>query len=145
MNNFLFLVIIAIIGGIIVGLQAQMIGLLDQKIGTIESVFITYGSGAVVIALVMIVVRGGNLGAWQRAPWYAFGAGLMGLVIIAALSYSVPRLGLVTAFTVFVAAQFVVGALFDHFGLLGAALRPISVSQLIGIGVLLLGVWLILR
>jgi transporter family-2 protein len=122
-----------------------MIGLLDQKLGTVESVFITYGSGALLIGLIMAAMRGGNLRAWPGVPWYAFGAGLLGLIIIATLSYSIPRLGLVTAFTIIVAAQFIIGALFDHFGLLGAAIRPLSLVQLSGIVILLLGVWLILR
>jgi transporter family-2 protein len=145
MNNFFFLIIIAAIGGVAVALQAQMIGLLDQKLGTVESVFITYGSGALLIGLIMAAMRGGNLRAWPGVPWYAFGAGLLGLIIIATLSYSIPRLGLVTAFTIIVAAQFIIGALFDHFGLLGAAIRPLSLVQLSGIVILLLGVWLILR
>jgi transporter family-2 protein len=145
MNNFFFLVIIAVIGGVAVALQAQMIGLLDQKLGTVESVFITYGGGALFIGLIMAVMRGGNLGAWRGVPWYAFGAGLMGLIIIATLSYSIPRLGLVATFTIFVAAQYIIGALLDHFGLLGATIRPLTLTQLSGIALLLSGVWLILR
>jgi transporter family-2 protein len=133
------------IGGVAVALQSQMVGLLDQKLGTVESVFVTYGSGAMFISLVMIAMRGGNLFAWHNVPWYAFGAGLVGLVIIGTLSYSIPRLGLVTAFTVFVASQFIVGALLDHFGLLGATIRPLTVTQLLGIVIVLSGIWLIIR
>lgn len=145
MSNFLGLVVIAIIGGAVVTLQAQMIGLMDQQIGTLESVFITYVSGGVLILLLLTTLRGGNLGAWNKAPWYALTAGAMGLVIIGTLSYTVPRLGLVPTFTIFVASQFIIGALLDHFGLLGATIRPIDLPRLVGVGVLLVGVWLILR
>jgi transporter family-2 protein len=54
-------------------------------------------------------------------------------------------LGLVTAFTIIVASQFIVSALFDHFGVLGAQLRPLDLYRLAGIGVMLVGVWLIIR
>jgi transporter family-2 protein len=145
MNNLTALVIIAAIGGAVVALQAQFIGLLDQRVGTLESVFITYVGGGLFILLVMLAFGGGNLNAWRNAPWYTFTAGLTGLVIIGALSYTVPRLGLVPAFTIFVAAQFIIGALFDHYGLLGAAVRPLDLSRLLGVTVLLAGVWLIIR
>jgi transporter family-2 protein len=62
--------------------QAQLMGHLDRSIGTIESVFLTYGSGAVVIGLILLAVRGGNLGSWHIPPWYAYSAGLFGLVIV---------------------------------------------------------------
>ncbi|MBI3360873.1 MAG: DMT family transporter [Chloroflexi bacterium] len=63
MLNAILLVLIAAIGGIAVALQAQFMGLMDKGIGTVESVFITYGSGGLVIGLVMLVLRGGNLSA----------------------------------------------------------------------------------
>jgi len=145
MSNFLGLVVIAIIGGVMVTLQAQMIGVIDQQMGTLESVFITYVSGGLLIFLLLTAMRGGNLSAWRHVPWFTLTAGAMGLVIIGTLSYTVPRLGLVPTFTIFVASQFIIGAVLDHFGLLGAAVRPIDISRLVGVIVLLVGVWLILR
>ena len=81
----------------------------------------------------------------RAVPWYALTTGVLGLVIVGTIGYTVPRLGLATAFTIIVAAQFAVAALIDHFGLLGAAVRPMELSRLTGIGVLILGVWLITR
>lgn len=59
--------------------------------------------------------------------------------------YVTSRLGLVTSFTIFVAAQFIFGASLDHFDLLGAAVRPIDLSTLAGMGVVLVGVRLIVH
>ena len=145
MNSFAFLILVAGVGGVAVALQAQFNGRLDQGIGTLESIFITYSVGAILIALIMLMLRGGNLDAWRDVPWYTLTTGLLGLVIIGTISYSVPRLGLATAFTIIVAVQFILGALFDHFGLLGAAVRPLDVTRISGILILLLGTWLIIR
>ena len=145
MTSFIALVVIAIVGGITVVLQAQMIGLMEQKMGTLESVFLTYGSGGLLISLILMAMRGGNLKEWVNVPWFALLAGVMGLVIIGTIGYIVPRLGLVTAFTILVATQFVGGALIDHWGLMGAEVRLLDLPKLIGIGVLLVGVWLIIR
>ena len=145
MGSFALLIVIAVIGGIAIALQAQLMGLLDKGIGTIEGVFLTYGSGGLLIAVIMLLQRGGNLGAWQGVPWYAFSTGILGLIIVGAIGYSAPRLGLVATFTIIVASQFIVGALLDHFGLLGAAARPLEMSRLLGMAVLLVGIWLIIR
>jgi transporter family-2 protein len=93
----------------------------------------------------MLSFKGGNLGSWETIPWYALSAGIMGLVVVGTLGFTAPRIGLVPVLTLFVAAQFVVGAGLDHFGLLGAEVRPMDLSRASGLGVILLGVWLVLR
>jgi transporter family-2 protein len=69
----------------------------------------------------------------------------MGLIIVGVIGYSVPRLGLVVTFTIMVSMQFLVGALLDHFGLVGAAVRPLDLSRLLGMAILMLGTWLTIR
>jgi transporter family-2 protein len=59
------LVILAGVGGIAVALQGHFMGIMDQRIGSKESVYITYVSGGVLAALMMILARGGHLSAWQ--------------------------------------------------------------------------------
>jgi transporter family-2 protein len=143
--NLYWLVAVTAVGGIATALQAHFMGLMDRRLGTLESVFITYFGGGILIGLLMLAHRGGNLSAGVGAPWYAYSSGILGLVIVGTLAYSAPRLGLVAAFTVFVAAQFAMGALVDHFGWLGSAARPLTLSKLAGMAIVLAGVWLMLR
>ena len=145
MASYTTLITIAVFGGIAVALQGQLMGLMDQRIGTKACVFITYASGGLVVTLAALLSGGWSLKGWQEIPWYAFSTGLLGLFIVGTISYTVPRLGLTAAFTVAVASQFIVAALLDHFGLLGAAIRPLDLSRSLGIGILILGVWLIVR
>ena len=143
--NLLYLVMIAALGGVAVACQGQLVGIIDKNIGTMESVFITYGGGGLIIGIIMLVLRGGNLSSLQNIPSYTLLVGPLGLVLIAAIGYSVPRLGLVTAFTIIVAAQFIIAAVIDHFGFLGADIRHINPSRIFGIGVMLAGIWLTVR
>ena len=145
MGSSAHLMIIAVIGGISVALQAQMMGLLDKSIGTVAGVFITYAGGGLLISLLLIFMRGGNIGAWQSVPWYAYSSGALGLIIVGAIGYSAPRLGLVATFTIIVSCQFIVAALIDHYGILGATVRPLDVSRMLGISMLLAGIWLTVR
>jgi transporter family-2 protein len=143
--NVINLVIIAAIGGIAVALQGQLMGSIDKQAGTLESVFVTYGGGGFLIGIIMILLRGGNLSGLSLVPWYTLLSGPMGLILIAAIGYSVPRLGLVPAFTIMVAAQFATAALIDQFGLFGADIRPITLSRITGMLVMFLGIWLVMR
>jgi transporter family-2 protein len=145
MTNLATLVILAVIGGAAITLQGQFMGLMDQGIGTRESVFITYAGGGILAGMVILPFGHANLRAWQAVPWYALTSGVLGLVIVGTIGYTVPRLGLSKAFTILVASQFIVAALLDHFGLLGAALRPLEPTRMLGLGLLIVAVWLVIR
>ncbi|MGH8928517.1 MAG: DMT family transporter [Acidimicrobiia bacterium] len=135
----------AVLCGVAVALQAQFIGTMQRQIGTLESTFITYFSGGILIALIAAAARGGNLGAAIRLPWYTFSAGVLGLVIIGALSLSVGDMGLVPALLVITVSQFVVGAVIHHFGWLGAEVDPIDLGKTAGFALLGVGTFLVLR
>ncbi|MEN8245113.1 MAG: DMT family transporter [Thermodesulfobacteriota bacterium] len=136
---------IAAAGGMAVAIQAQLMGLMGRSVGNVEAVFITYCGGGVLIAAIMLLMRGGNLGEWRSIPWYALTSGIFGLIIVGSIGFSVPRLGLVASMTMLVAVQLLTGAVLDHFGLLGADPRPLDLSRLLGIGVLVTGMWLTVR
>lgn len=145
MENFLTILIIATVVGIAVTLQSNFMGVMTQLLGARESVFITYGSGGLLISLLLLASGGGNLAAWRTVPAYAFTAGALGLIIVGALGYATARYGLVVTFAVVLVAQYGSAALIDHFGWLGATARPIDGVRLLGIVLLLLGAWLTMR
>ncbi len=145
MTGSTLLIVIAVVAGAAVAIQAQFMGQLDHGIGTLESMFITYGGGGFLIAIAILVQRGGNLAAWRSVPTYSLSAGILGLLIVGGIGYAAPRLGLVVTFTIMVTTQFIVSALVDHFGLLGTTVQMLNVSRVAGMGLLLVGVWLIIR
>jgi len=139
------LILFAAAGGIAIAVQAQLMGMMDKQIGTLESVFITYGGGGLLVGVAMLLARGGNLAAWQGLPWYVLSSGALGLVIVGSIGFGTARLGLVTAMTIIVAVQFITGAFIDHFGILGADLRPLNLSRITGVMLMMLGTWLVMR
>ena len=138
-------VLAAIVCGVAVAIQAQFTGTMQRQVGTLESTFITYFSGGLIIALVTLAFRGANLEAARGLPWYVWSAGLLGLVIIFTLSLSVGQIGLVPALVIITVSQFVVGAIINHFGMLGATVNPIDLSKLVGLALLGAGTFLVLR
>ena len=145
MTSSTLLIVIAVVAGAAVAVQAQFMGQLDRGIGTLESMFITYGGGGLLIAIATLAQRGGNLAAWRNVPAYALSSGVLDLAIVGGIGYAAPRLGLVATFSILVTTQFIVSALVDHFGLLGNTVQMLNMSRMAGIGLLLVGVWLIIR
>ena len=144
MTDFTVL-LVAVIGGMAITLQGQFMGVMDQRLGTKESVFLTYAIGGLIISLFLWATRFGNLKAIRLVPWYAYTSGLLGLVIVGSISYAVPRLGVSRAFTVLVAAQFFIAVLIDHYGLFSAAVQPVTGPRLLGLALISAAVWLVVR
>jgi len=144
MESVFLIILIGLAGGLAVGLQGPLASMLTQKMGVLESVFIVHVGGAL-IALIPMFILGSRLGEWRSVPWYAFGTGIFGLVVIGAISYMIPRVGAAAAVTTLVAGQLLLSAALDHFGWLGATARVLDAPRLFGLAVVFLGVWLTVR
>lgn len=141
----LIVMIVAVVGGIAAGLQTQAMSVMTTRAGSLEAVFVAYGSGGLAIALAMLAVRGGNLGGLRGGPPWVYTAGLLGLVVVASIGISAAELGLARSMVLFTAAMLALGAVVDHFGWLGASTRPIDVSRIVGLSLVLIGTWLVVR
>ena len=138
-------ILLMLVAGAAISLQSLFSGTIGSRVGVMESVFVVHLGGLLLAAAILLGMRGGNLAAWRVVPWYAYSAGFLGVVIVGAYSYSVSRIGLASAITLAIVVQLILSAVLDHFGVLGAAQRSFDLSRGIGIAVLLVGTWLILR
>ena len=145
METIFLIILIGLAGGVAVGLQSPMASMITQRLGLFESVFIVHIGGAVMALVPLLIYGGGKLGQWRSVPWYVLSAGVFGLVVIAAISYMIPRVGVAAAVTTVVAGQVLAGAVIDHYGLLDAHLRPMDLTRAIGLAVVLFGVWLTVK
>ncbi len=145
METVILIILIGLAGGVAVGLQSPMASLLTQRLGIFESVFIVHIGGAIIALIPLLVYGGGRLSQWRSVPWYTLGAGVFGLIVIAAISFTIPRVGVAAAITTVVAGQIMASAMIDHYGLLGSMVRPMDLSRAVGLAVVLFGVWLTVK
>lgn len=137
--------LVAVVGGLAIGFQSFSAGILGDRIGVMESVFIIHLGGLILSAIVLLFMWGGNLTAWRSVPWYILVGGLYGVVILATYSFAIPRIGLATTITLAIVAQLVLSAILDHYGFLGSVQHSFDLRRLIGMLVLFAGTWLIVR
>lgn len=138
-------IIIGLIGGVAVGIQSPMAGAMGQKVGGTASSFIVHLSGAILSGVFLFVKGGEKIRDWHTLPWYMLFAGIFGLILYQTISVTLPRLGSTMMITLVIIGQLLTGMVIDHFGLMGVAVRPIDLSRILGLVVLLAGGYLISR
>ena len=145
MQPITIIILIGMAGGMAVGLQGPLASTITQKLGMMESVFIVHVGGALAALLPLLFVGGGKLGEWRSLPWYALFTGVLGLVVLSAVSYMIPRIGVAGAVTTLIAGRLLVSTVLDHFGWLGVVERALDPTRILGLTVVLVGVWLTVK
>ncbi|MEW5825344.1 MAG: DMT family transporter [Candidatus Bipolaricaulota bacterium] len=136
---------VALAAGAAIAVQSSLSGIVGTRIGVLGSSLVIHAAGlAFAIGLAALWPSAATL-TWKSIPWLALPAGLVGVGIVAAVSYAVPRLGLGTTLTLTIAAQLALGAALDHLGWLGAPHHPLSVGRAIGYAAIVVGTWLVVR
>jgi transporter family-2 protein len=144
MQSIALVVLICLVGGVAVAVQASFAGILSDTVGLVGNGLIVFGGGFLFALVILLFVQGGQIGQWRSIPWYVFLAGPLGIVIISSIGYAIPRIGVASTLTLIVVSQLIVGVILDHFGWLTIP-RPVDLQRLIGIAILFLGTWIVLR
>lgn len=146
MTQFITLFVVVAVG-IAVTIQAQAMGILEQKFGVFDSIVITYAGGGLfilAIALLRTLFAGYTWSNYSLLPGYAILPGICGLVIVGGIAYCVSRVGLLATFSLSLAVQFSLGSLLDAYGI-GLDPRPMNLSRYLGVGLVLAGAILFLK
>lgn len=103
--------------------------------------------GSTLVLMAIAALRGDLWPAVATLPgqpvWRLCG-GVLGAGIIAGLVLLAPRIGFANLLALVIAGQLLFSLSIDHFGLLGAALRPVTAVKLAGAVVIVAGVLLTL-
>ncbi|MCM3005130.1 DMT family transporter [Priestia koreensis] len=136
-------VLLTFLGGVLLSGQSSVNGKLSNRIGTLETAFITFMSGSLFLALWLIFFGDGNLLNIAHAPkWQLiavfFGVGYLFLTILA-----VPKIGVTAANITAIVGQIGAGFIIDQFGLFGGEVIHFDWSRLVGLIFMLLALVLI--
>jgi transporter family-2 protein len=107
--------------------------------------FMSYFLGVVCMAAFALLLQDPipSVATASRIPWYAWSGGLFGAIFIGLAIFLIPQLGAATFFALLIAGQMLGSIVFDHFGVLGVPVHPVSVLRVAGAALLVSGVVLI--
>ncbi|MFD3156664.1 DMT family transporter [Haloimpatiens sp. FM7330] len=139
-------VIIAVIIGVCMGLQAPINACLGKYVNVKNAALHSFMTSFSLMLLVVLFT--GNIKEYvnvtKASPIYLIG-GVLGIIIVFFSIKIVPVLGTASAFSIFVSIQLITGALINHFGILGIDRIPITPVKIIGILFLIIGVNLVIK
>lgn len=81
--------------------------------------------------------------AFAGVPAWAWFGGLFGASYVGIATFAGPRLGALLLLALTVAGQMIASVVVDHFGLLGFPQHAISPGRIVGIILLVVGIWLV--
>lgn len=131
MNGLMLL--LSLIAGFGVAVQAGINGALGKKVGAIEASFISFSIGTLCLLLLVIFFGKGQLGAGLSQPKWMLLGGFLGAYYVLAMVLAVPQIGVASVVVAVIAGQIAASTVIDHFGLFGSRQIPIDWQRMLGI------------
>jgi len=145
--HYLFLVL-AFLTGIAISIQAGVNSNLRLALNNpLMASLISFGTGFVTLLIVHLTTSGAvpPMATLRSLSWWKWTGGVIGAVYVTTVILSVPRIGTANLVSLSVAGQLLAAVVLDHYGLLGFTQHPANVWRLLGIGLILAGVWLVVK
>lgn len=145
MSGALLSVVLAVIGGVLLAVQAPTNALLGKASGSaIVAAFISFLIGTIALGAAVAATSGKVLDpSLKQVPWYAWLGGFYGAFFVAVAAFGAPRVGVGVLLTAAIAGQLAAALVLDHFGLLGLARHPVTVTRAVGLVLVLAGAALV--
>jgi transporter family-2 protein len=127
-----------------IGLNATM---RDHAGSPMAAALVNFAVGTVFLLVAVLFGRSSlsAIAGATAAPWWAWGAGILGGLYIAASAAFGPLIGGATFLALIVAGQMLAALALDHYGLLGFPVRPLDAGRAAGALLVVAGMFLLAR
>lgn len=145
MNSFLLLSSLALIVGALIPVQAATNAALSHSLGNVfypSLVVFAVGLCVVATAILLLNIKPPPLSSFVSAPAYGYIGGFIVGSYVLSITYLAPRIGVGNAICFIVTGQILAAVIIDHFGLFKSAVVPISKERLLGIALMIAGLFL---
>ena len=138
---------LGIIAGGLIAIQSVLNASLGQRIGNLGSVLVlTLISAVTLVILIIIFPASSNLSSLPSlSEWYLYIGGVLGVAILAAPIFLVPRVGTTSTLIAIVLGQLTIALVIDQFGLFASPKIGMSSVRILGILLVALGAYLVGR
>jgi bacterial/archaeal transporter family-2 protein len=134
-------VAVVFVAGLAGAVQVAVMGELGDRVGVVPA--LAFGVTVTLLgAFAVLVVAERSLSGFRAAlnePAWLWIGGLMGLLIVFAITLGGPRIGTASTVGLVIAGNLVMAALIDRFGLFGQDEIPLTWPRVLGIGLLAVG------
>ena len=139
--------IATVLAGSLVALQAPINGMLGRTVGSLAAASVSFAIGLAVLVAITLVAGGGfgQVGEIGSLNWYYLLGGVLGAAYVTTVLITVNDLGAGSVTAATIAGQLTMSVLIDRAGVLGLPERGLTAQRLVGIALLSVGTFLIVR
>lgn len=142
MTNIFYL--FAFVCGALVAIQASTNVVLLSSVGEVlwvAAALFLVGVIYLAIAIAVVGVPIPQAGAFLNAPAWSYIGGVIVATYVVTVTFLVPRIGVTNTIVMVVSGQIVASVLIDHFGYFSVPTKEINFEKLLGVMLLVIGVY----
>ena len=137
------MVILAIVGGALLSVQAAVNGKLGATQGAIRTAFLTFLCGTAFSALLVIFLEPAHHTTLFDVPKWQLTGSFLGLAYVLTMVFAVQRIGTAVATVAVILGQLAMSMMIDSFGWLGNQAIPLSWNRILAAVCLVIALWFI--
>lgn len=148
MKGDLFYLALALITGALIPIQASTNAAFSKAIGNpIITGVMVFIVGLVGMIFFILISRTSFPVSKQltSAPLYGYLGGIIVATYVVMITILVPRIGVGTAIGLIVTGQIICAVIIDHFGFFNTSIRPVTITRIAGVLLMLGGVYLVMK
>ena len=144
MSN-LVLMLLIVGGGVAVAIQPSINARLAEKTGFLEAATISFAVGTLALLMISLLSGQGTFRRVVEVPWWQLSGGFFGAFFVTMTIVGVPRIGTAAVLALTIVSQLAAGLVMDHYGVFGMRGIPLDGKRIVGVALLLVGVFLICK
>ncbi|MES2622314.1 MAG: DMT family transporter [Bacteroidota bacterium] len=148
MNNQILLIILTLLSGALIPVQASTNAAMSKTIGNpVITALIVFIVGLLSVSVYVLVSKTPMpaLSQFKNVPLYGFAGGLIVAFYVIVITFVTPRLGVAAAIGLIITGQVIAALIIDHFGLFSAAVKTIDLKRFAGGLCMLAGIYLVMK
>ncbi len=148
MKSDLIYIVLALTTGALIPIQASTNATFSKSIGDpLITGLMVFIIGLVGMFIFVLLLRTPFPVRQQlvSAPVYSYLGGVVVAVYVVMITILVPRIGVGTSIGLIVTGQIICAVVIDHFGFFGVDVRSVSTTRIVGVLLMIAGVYLVMK
>ena len=142
----LIALIVAFLGGLAIALQATLNTFAGKGMGAIPTGLWVNAAGGIISVAVLLFLRSkSTITLTSVRPFLPMiiAAGAIGIGVIMAVAFALPKTGLATGLAIIILGQMFFAVIFDATGITGIRI-PVDMRRILGLIIMTIAIWLLL-
>jgi transporter family-2 protein len=145
MDRGVAVILMAAVGGLI-ALQPAINAGLGRATGNVAAALVSFAVGTLLLAAIVVLSgQASGVGSTFEVQWYYLLGGVLGAAYVFTALVVVSSIGAGGTAAATITGQLIASVVLDRLGILGLEETPITVERAVGVGLLLVGTYLVVR